>query len=276
MTVRQRVAAHVMRRRPGESKMPAVMAGGAAGSTWEPCLRGITTASTCECERPTCSQSGGHHEPYDSPCCAVRRSTHDGRRGQQRRHGDPDGRTSSSAGPTTRWARSATSSPSRTSTAAGTRRRLTPITWTRTRGCVPSPSSAQSTPSLWSGTPAASACGPRTRQSPKRALPTSTRSSTRRWPVSRIGHRVIIRTPLGFCIYECIGCWNFHKGRAKNIRLLWGGGVFSMVPWAKILSDLNLVLTLYYRHCALASIASGGRYHSRSSRRCGRHHSCSS
>ena len=89
--------------------------------------------------------------------------------------------------------------------------------------------------------------------------------------VSRIGHRVIIRSPLGFCIYECIGCWNFHKGRAKNIRLLWGGGVFTMVPWAKILSDLNLVLTLHYRHCALASIASGGRYHSRSSRRCGRH-----
>ena len=93
----------------------------------------------------------------------------------------------------------------------------------------------------------------------------------RRSAVSRIGHRVIIRSPLGFCIYECIGCWNFHKGRAKNIRLLWGGGVFTMVPWAKILSDLNLVLTLHYRHCALASIASGGRYHSRSSRRCGRH-----
>ena len=104
----------------------------------------------------------------------------------------------------------------------------------------------------------------------------TTARATRARPVSRIGHRIIIRSPLGFCIYECIGCWNFHKGRAKNIRLLWGGGVFTMVPWAKILSDLNLVLTLYYRHCALASIASGGRYHSRSSRRCGRHHSCSS
>jgi hypothetical protein len=106
------------------------------------------------------------------------------------------------------------------------------------------------------------------------SLSVASRSSYR--AVSRIGHRVIIRSPLGFCIYECIGCWNFPKGRAKNIRLLWGGGVFTMVPWAKILSDLNLVLTLHYRHCALASIASGGRYHSRSSRRCGRHRSCSS
>ena len=87
--------------------------------------------------------------------------------------------------------------------------------------------------------------------------------------MSRIGHRVIIRSPLGFCIYECIGCWNFHKGRAKNIRLLWGGCVFTMVPWAKILSDLNLALTLHYRHCTLASTASEGRHHGRSSRRCG-------
>ena len=40
--------------------------------------------------------------------------------------------------------------------------------------------------------------------------------------VSRIVHRIIIRTPLGFCIYECIGRWNFHKGRVKKHEVAMG------------------------------------------------------